>query len=177
MTSRLSKQGRKMDVTPAGPALPGITHHHAEVNGTRLHYVAAGASGSPVLLFRGFPETWWSFRKLIPLLAASHRVFAVDLRGFGDSGNESGEYDSTTSGEDLYLLIRKLDAVPVHLSSAGRAQPHRHRDGPARVRPGDAGRRHPRGQLAYRRSRRARHPGNAARRPRARVPGTIRVPG
>jgi pimeloyl-ACP methyl ester carboxylesterase len=105
-----------MDVTPAGPALPGITHHYAEVNGTRLHYVAAGTSGSPVLLVHGFPETWWAFRKLIPLLAASHRVFAVDLRGFGDSGNEPGEYGSTTSAEDLHLLIGQLDAGPVHLT-------------------------------------------------------------
>ena len=105
-----------MDVTPAGPALPGITHHYAEVNGTRLHYVAAGTSGSPVLLVHGFPETWWAFRKLIPLLAASHRVFAVDLRGFGDSGNEPGEYDSATSAEDLHLLIGQLDAGPVHLT-------------------------------------------------------------
>src|SRR5216683_2247381 len=71
-----------MDVTPAGPVLPGITHHRAEVNGTTLHYAAAGTSGSPVLLVHGFPETWWAFRKLIPLLAGSHRVFAVDLRGF-----------------------------------------------------------------------------------------------
>ena len=105
-----------MDVTPAGPALPGITHHCAEVNGTRLHYVAAGTSGSPVLLVHGFPETWWAFRKLIPLLAASHRVFAVDLRGFGDSGNEPGDYDSTTSAEDLHLLIGQLDVGPVHLT-------------------------------------------------------------
>src|SRR5579864_752797 len=105
-----------MDVTPDGPAPPGITHHHAEVNGTRLHYVAAGASGSPVLLVHGFPETWWAFRKLIPLLAASHRVFAVDLRGFGDSGNEPGEYDSATSAEDLHLLIGQLGAGPVHLT-------------------------------------------------------------
>src|SRR6202790_3091192 len=105
-----------MDVTPAGPALPGITHHRAEVNGTGLHYAAAGTSGSPVLLVHGFPETWWAFRKLIPLLAASHRVFAVDLRGFGDSGNEPGEYGSTTSAEDLHLLIGQLDAGPVHLT-------------------------------------------------------------
>ena len=105
-----------MDVTPAGPGLPGITHHYAEVNGTRLHYVAAGTSGSPVLLVHGFPETWWAFRKLIPLLAASHRVFAVDLRGFGDSGNEPGEYDSTTSAKDLHLLIGQLDVGPVHLT-------------------------------------------------------------
>jgi pimeloyl-ACP methyl ester carboxylesterase len=116
MTSRLSKQGEDMNVTPAGPAPPGITHHYAEVNGTRLHYVAAGTSGSPVLLVHGFPETWWAFRKLIPLLAASHRVFAVDLRGFGDSGHEPGAYDSTTSAEDLHLLIGHLDAGPVHLT-------------------------------------------------------------
>ena len=51
-----------MNATPASPALPGITHHHAEVNGTRLHYVAAGTSGSSVLLVHGFPETWWAFR-------------------------------------------------------------------------------------------------------------------
>src|SRR6202789_976289 len=116
MTSRLSKQGEDMDVTPAGPARPGITHHYAEVNGTRLHYVAAGTSGSPVLLVHGFPERWWTFRKLIPLLAASHRVFAVDLRGFGDSDNGPGAYDSKTSAEDLHLLIEQLKVGPVHLT-------------------------------------------------------------
>ncbi|WP_217165946.1 alpha/beta fold hydrolase [Streptomyces sp. AC512_CC834] len=96
--------------------LPGVTHHRAEVNGTRLHYAAAGTGGSPVLLVHGFPETWWTFHKLIPLLAASHRVFAVDLRGFGDSGNGPGEYDSGTSAEDLHLLIEQLDVGPVHLT-------------------------------------------------------------
>src|SRR5580700_11797032 len=110
------KAGRRMDVTPAGPALPGITHHHAEVNGTRLHYVAAGTSGSAVLLVHGFPETWWTFRKLIPLLASAHRVFAVDLRGFGDSANKPGAYDSKVVSEDLHLLIDKLDVGPVHLT-------------------------------------------------------------
>ncbi|WP_338069303.1 alpha/beta fold hydrolase, partial [Streptomyces antimycoticus] len=34
-----------------------------------------------VLLVHGFPETWWVFHKLIPLLSGQHRVFAVDLRG------------------------------------------------------------------------------------------------
>jgi pimeloyl-ACP methyl ester carboxylesterase len=93
-----------------------VTHHHAEVNGTRLHYVAAGAQGSAILLVHGFPETWVAFRKLIPLLAAEHRVFAVDLRGFGDSGNEPGEYGSRTSAEDLHQLIGHLDVGPVHLT-------------------------------------------------------------
>jgi pimeloyl-ACP methyl ester carboxylesterase len=105
-----------MEITSIGSTLPGITHHRAQVNGTKLHYIAAGKSGSPILLVHGFPETWWTFRKLIPLLASSHRVFAVDLRGFGDSENEPGMYDSKTSAEDLHLLIEQLEVGPVHIT-------------------------------------------------------------
>src|ERR1700684_564089 len=105
-----------MQVAPKGSTFPEITHHEVELNGTRLHYVSAGNHGSPVLLVHGFPETWWTFREVIPLLAASHRVFAVDLRGFGDSDNEPGDYDSKTSAEDLHLLIEQLNVGPVHLS-------------------------------------------------------------
>ncbi|MFI5708180.1 alpha/beta fold hydrolase [Kribbella sp. NPDC051620] len=105
-----------MTAIPESAALPGITHHSVDLNGTRLHYVEAGTGGSPILLVHGFPETWWAFRKLIPLLAANHRVFAVDLRGFGDSGNETGPYDSATSADDLHHLVEHLDVGPVHLA-------------------------------------------------------------
>jgi len=78
-----------MTATAERASLARVTHHYAKVNGTELHYVAAGTEGTPVPLVHGFPETWWTFRKLIPLLAASHRVYAVDLRGFGDSDHGS----------------------------------------------------------------------------------------
>jgi pimeloyl-ACP methyl ester carboxylesterase len=102
-------------VTPAGATVPGVTHHLADVNGTRLHYVAAGATGSPILLVHGWPETWWAFRALIPLLAAGHRVFAVDLRGFGDSNHADGDYTEAASAADLHHLVAHLGAGPVHL--------------------------------------------------------------
>ncbi|MDA8329803.1 MAG: alpha/beta hydrolase [Candidatus Dormibacteraeota bacterium] len=105
-----------MSATDERARLAGATHRYAKVNGTELHYVAAGTEGTPVLLVHGFPETWWTFRKLIPLLAASHRVYAVDLRGFGDSDNGPGAYDSKTSAEDLYRLIEQLNVGPVHLT-------------------------------------------------------------
>lgn len=105
-----------MTVIPAGATIPGVTHHFAEVNGTRLHYVAAGSGGTPILLVHGFPETWWAFHRVIPLLAAHHRVFAVDLRGFGDSGNGPGPYDSATAAEDLHHLIEQLGLGPVHVT-------------------------------------------------------------
>jgi pimeloyl-ACP methyl ester carboxylesterase len=105
-----------MEVTPIGLTLPGLTHHRVRVNGTTLHYVAAGTSGSPIVLVHGFPETWWTFHKVIPLLAETHRVFAVDLRGFGDSDHEAGAYDSATSANDLHQLVQHLDVGPVHIT-------------------------------------------------------------
>ena len=74
-----------MSAAPAGRTIPGVTHHAADLNGTRLHWVSAGESGSPVLLVHGFPESWWAFHEVIPRLAPHHRVVAVDLRGVGDS--------------------------------------------------------------------------------------------
>ncbi|HEY0936521.1 MAG TPA: alpha/beta hydrolase [Trebonia sp.] len=102
-------------IAPVGATIPGITHHRADVNGTRLHYVSAGTSGSPILLVHGWPETWWAFHRVIPRLAAAHRVFAVDLRGFGDSSAADGDYDAGTSAEDLHHLAEHLGAGPVHV--------------------------------------------------------------
>jgi pimeloyl-ACP methyl ester carboxylesterase len=104
-----------MQFTAKGLTLPGVTHHLVALNGTELHYVAAGTEGAPILLVHGFPETWWAFHTVIPLLAKTHRVFAVDLRGFGDSGNSAGEYGSEVSAKDLHALIEHLNVGPMHV--------------------------------------------------------------
>lgn len=101
-------------ITPVGTTIHGVTHHRADVNGAVLHYVCAGTAGSPILLTHGWPESWWAFRKLIPLLAEQHRVFAVDLRGFGDSSIAGDTYDHATAADDLHHLVRHLGVGPVH---------------------------------------------------------------
>ncbi|GIE77387.1 alpha/beta hydrolase [Actinoplanes philippinensis] len=93
-----------------------VTHHTAEINGTSLHYVSAGTTGSPILLVHGWPESWWAFRAVIPRLAADHRVFAVDLRGFGDSSTAGGDHDAATMAEDLHHLVAHLGVGPVHVT-------------------------------------------------------------
>jgi pimeloyl-ACP methyl ester carboxylesterase len=102
-------------VTPQGATIPGAEHHLADINGANIHYVSAGDSGSPILLVHGWPETWWAFRKLIPLLAQTHRVFALDLRGFGDSSNTAAVYGEAVAAEDLHQLVEYIGAGPVHL--------------------------------------------------------------
>jgi pimeloyl-ACP methyl ester carboxylesterase len=102
---------------PAGATIDEVTHHVAEVNGAALHYVTAGQSGTPVLLVHGFPESWWAFREVIPLLAADHQVIAVDLPGFADSApRPDGPCTSTWVAESLRGLIEHLDRGPVHLT-------------------------------------------------------------
>jgi pimeloyl-ACP methyl ester carboxylesterase len=93
----------------------GVRHATATVNGTQLHYVTAGDHGAPVLLVHGFPETWWAFRALIPLLAARHRVYAVDLRGFGDSETADESYSAAVAAADLHALIVQLAIGPMHV--------------------------------------------------------------
>jgi pimeloyl-ACP methyl ester carboxylesterase len=102
---------------PVGATIPDATHHLVTVDGTELHYVTAGANGSPILLVHGFPETWWTFHKLIPLLARTHRVIAVDLPGFGDSTHAEGDYHSATVAQTLHALIGHLRLGAVHITA------------------------------------------------------------
>jgi pimeloyl-ACP methyl ester carboxylesterase len=105
-----------MSQIPAGATIPEVTHHTATLNGDELHYVTAGSDGTPILLVHGFPESWWAFHKLIPLIASEHRVIAVDLPGFGDSGHELGDYTSSFAAQSLRQLVEYLELGPVHLT-------------------------------------------------------------
>ncbi|MDE3231107.1 MAG: alpha/beta fold hydrolase, partial [Chloroflexota bacterium] len=60
---------------------PACVEGYLTANGQRLHYVEAGV-GPLVLLLHGFPEFWYSWRALLPTLASTHRVIALDLRGY-----------------------------------------------------------------------------------------------
>lgn len=104
------------DVTPVGRTIAEVQHHIADVTGGALHFVSAGSDGPVILLVHGFPESWWAFHKLIPLLAETNRVFAVDLRGFGDSSVAGADFSSAVAANDLHELIAALDVGPVHLA-------------------------------------------------------------
>lgn len=65
------------------------SHHTAFVNGVPLHFIMAGA-GDPVVLLHGWPQTWYQWRRVIPVLAERYTVIAPDLRGYADSGKPDG---------------------------------------------------------------------------------------
>ncbi|SOD71463.1 pimeloyl-ACP methyl ester carboxylesterase [Jatrophihabitans sp. GAS493] len=64
-------------------------HRVLEVAGGRIHLVEQGV-GPLVLLVHGFPESWFSWRRQLPALAAAgYRAVAIDVRGYGRSSKPS----------------------------------------------------------------------------------------
>jgi pimeloyl-ACP methyl ester carboxylesterase len=60
-----------------------------------MHYLCAGSADDPVLLLlHGFPELAYSWRKVMPALAAAgYRVIAPDQRGYGRTTGWPDGYD------------------------------------------------------------------------------------
>jgi pimeloyl-ACP methyl ester carboxylesterase len=62
-----------------------LHHRTVTTDGIRIHLVEQG-EGPLVLLVHGFPESWWSWRHQLPVLAeAGYRAVAIDVRGYGRS--------------------------------------------------------------------------------------------
>jgi len=84
------------EMLPPLPLPPTIRERTVPgVNGLAVHLLEAGAPGRPVvLLLHGFPELAFSWRFVMPeLAAAGFHVIAPDQRGFGRTTGWDGDYD------------------------------------------------------------------------------------
>jgi pimeloyl-ACP methyl ester carboxylesterase len=96
----------------APPDIPGAQHRFAEIETAdvgrlRIHYAEAG-EGPPVLLVHGWPQHFWCWRRVVPLLADRHRLICPDLRGFGWSEAPARGYDPETFAADQLALLDAL---------------------------------------------------------------------
>ncbi len=86
-----------------------------EVNGLRMHLLEAGfeAADRPlVVLLHGFPEIAYSWRKVMPSLAAAgYHVVAPDLRGYGRTTGWSPDYDADLRPFRLLNAVRDVLGV------------------------------------------------------------------
>jgi pimeloyl-ACP methyl ester carboxylesterase len=78
------------------------------VNGLRVHLLEAGDPQHPcVLLLHGFPELAYSWRKVMPALAASgYHVIAPDQRGYGRTTGWNPNYDGDVASFRQINLVR-----------------------------------------------------------------------
>jgi pimeloyl-ACP methyl ester carboxylesterase len=91
-------------ILPAGiraRIIPGI-------NGLSMHVLEAGEPGRPcLLLLHGFPELAWSWRRVMPALAAAgYHVVAPDQRGYGRTTGWSADYDGDLAPFRMLNLVR-----------------------------------------------------------------------
>lgn len=98
-------------------SVPGLEHRQTQNGAVDIHYVVAGA-GDPVVLLHGFPETWFGWRKLIPLIAGKHRIIAPDLRGLGESGRPDTGYEKKVIATDVAAVIAAEGLEGYHLVGA-----------------------------------------------------------
>ena len=87
-----------------------VSHHNAENNGVKLHYVTLGKKqGQPlILMLHGFPDFWFTWRNQMPELARTHYVAAMDLRGYNKSDKPEGvaQYSMKLLMSDVIAVIK-----------------------------------------------------------------------
>lgn len=81
-----------------------------DVDGYGVHVVEQGA-GPAVVLVHGFGGHTFSYRHLLPLLARTHRVVAVDLKGYGYSQRDAAT--GLAESDQVAMLRGLLDALRI----------------------------------------------------------------
>jgi pimeloyl-ACP methyl ester carboxylesterase len=98
---------------PPSPYLAGFQQGNVSIPGDSIHYVVGG-NGPVMLLLAGWPETWWAFNTIMPTLAKSYTVVALDLPGLGNSafpanGESNGDgFTGADIAADLHAAVAAL---------------------------------------------------------------------
>jgi pimeloyl-ACP methyl ester carboxylesterase len=86
-----------------------IASRTAEIDGVKLHYLAAG-NGPVLILLHGYAETSLMWKPIMPVLAERFTVIAPDLPGIGDSAIPPNGLDMKTAAIRMHGLARSLGA-------------------------------------------------------------------
>ena len=91
------------------PEVSGVTHRYVNAGGLRVHLAEAGPpDGEPLLMLHGWPQHWYLFRDLVPLMADRYRLLMPDLRGLGWTDAPPDGYAKETLAADQIALLDAL---------------------------------------------------------------------
>jgi len=94
-----------------------IEERYIETNGITLHTVIIG-SGEPLVLLHGFPDFWFGWKKLIPLIKDRYQLIIPDMRGYNLSDKPEGvkNYRIELLVDDIVGLIDHFGFKSVYLA-------------------------------------------------------------
>ncbi|MGQ3088990.1 alpha/beta fold hydrolase, partial [Flavobacterium sp.] len=88
---------------------------YAELNGLNIYYEIHG-SGDPVVLLHGGGSTIDSnFGRIIPLLAKTYKVIAIELQAHGHTADRSQPLSFEQDADDVAALLKKLSISKAHI--------------------------------------------------------------
>ncbi len=89
-----------------------ISKHLTVSDGAKLHYLESG-SGAPIVMIPGGAQAAEEFRYQIEAFEQYYHVFAIDMRGHGDSDDPGFGYRISRFAKDLneFLVARQLSEV------------------------------------------------------------------
>lgn len=74
--------------------------------GVRLRYAEQGhPSAETIILLHGFTDSWFSYSRVLPALAARYHVYALDLRGHGESDRPESGYKLNDFAADVLAFM------------------------------------------------------------------------
>ncbi|MFL5895684.1 MAG: alpha/beta fold hydrolase, partial [Thermoleophilaceae bacterium] len=98
------------------PHVDGVTHRFVDAAGLRMHVAEAGPEdGEVIVLLHGWPQNWYEWRHLVPLLADDYRLVMPDLRGLGWSDAPETGYEKEQLARDVVALLDALGLDRVKL--------------------------------------------------------------
>lgn len=94
-----------------------IEEKYVKTNGIKLHTVIIG-HGEPLILLHGFPDFWFAWKKLIPLIKDKFQLIIPDMRGYNLSDKPVGvdNYRVELLIEDIHGLINHFGFENVYLA-------------------------------------------------------------
>lgn len=85
-----------------------VSDEYIDLRDGTFHYRDWGGNGRPIVLLHGAGFTGHQWNLMAPLLAQSAHIYALDLRGHGESAKLDDGYDLDTAVADVREFIKLL---------------------------------------------------------------------
>ncbi len=98
------------DASSQRPARSSFIARYAFVNGVNMYYEIHGSGGTPLVLLHGaFSNIQTDFGKMLPILAKTRRVIAIEAQGHGHTADIGRPLTYEQMADDVAELLRQLD--------------------------------------------------------------------
>jgi pimeloyl-ACP methyl ester carboxylesterase len=90
-----------------------FTHHFTSAPGDyeviKWHYVTTGLPTNEAIVFlHGIPDSWYQWHYQMAKLSTAYYCVGVDLKGYGQSEKEAGNYQHEGVAEQLFVMLQQI---------------------------------------------------------------------